>query len=67
MSNKFASVDHEVDPQSLGGPGGTEPEDDLIRRATADRQAGRDTTDDVGELLSVVAKRNRAALDRLAK
>ncbi|HEY1988125.1 MAG TPA: hypothetical protein VGG43_01555 [Acidimicrobiales bacterium] len=42
-------------------------EDVLVARITADRRAGRDTSDDVKALLKLAGKNNRAALDRLAK
>jgi hypothetical protein len=42
-------------------------EDELVRRATADRAAGRDGTSDVEGLLLVAAEQNQAALDRLAR
>jgi hypothetical protein len=42
-------------------------EEGLIRRATADRAAGRDATSEVETLLSIAAEQNRAALDRLAQ
>jgi hypothetical protein len=42
-------------------------EDELIRRATADRAAGRDDSSDVEACLSRAADQNQAALDRLAK
>lgn len=42
-------------------------EDELIRRATANRAAGRDGTSEVEALLLVAADQNQAALDRLAK
>jgi hypothetical protein len=41
-------------------------EDELIRRATAERAEGRDEPSDVEALLLVAAEQNRAALDRLA-
>jgi hypothetical protein len=66
VRNEAVSVDEEL-VQSLGGPGDSASDDELIRRATADRKAGRNTTHDVDELLSIAAKRNHAALDRLAK
>jgi hypothetical protein len=42
-------------------------EDALIARLTAKQRAGQDTTDEVKAVLKVAAKKNRAALDRLAK
>jgi hypothetical protein len=47
--------------------GSDEPvsENDLIMRLTRDRREGRDTTQDVRELLKLAAIANRAALDRL--
>jgi len=47
--------------------GEPESEDDLITRLARDRREGRDTTQDVRELLKLAARANRAALDRLAK
>jgi hypothetical protein len=41
-------------------------EDELIRRATAERAAGRGEGSDVEALLLVAVDQNRAALDRLA-
>jgi hypothetical protein len=38
----------------------------LIARISADRRAGRDTSDDMKALLKIAAQENRAALDRLA-
>jgi hypothetical protein len=51
----------------LDVPGSPASDDDLIQRATADRSAGRDTAHQVEELVQLAAKRNKAALDRLAK
>jgi hypothetical protein len=45
----------------------TTSEEELIRRATADRAAGRDANGEVASLLSIAAEQNRAALDRLAQ
>jgi hypothetical protein len=49
------------------GSGEPVPENDLIIRLVRDRRDGRDTTQDVQELLKLAAIANRAALDRLAK
>jgi hypothetical protein len=42
-------------------------EEELVTRIAADREAGRDTTEDVKAFLLLTGKKNRAALDRLAK
>jgi hypothetical protein len=49
--------------------GSSEPvsENDLITRLTRDHREGRDTTEDVRELLKLAARANRAAPDRLAQ
>jgi hypothetical protein len=49
--------------------GSSEPvsEDDLILRQTRNRREGRDTTEDVQELVKLAARANRPALDRLAQ
>lgn len=41
-------------------------EDELIRRAAAERAAGRGESSNVDALLLAAADQNRAALDRLA-
>ncbi len=45
----------------------TDDEESLIARVAADRRARRDTAKDVEKLLRLAGKKNRAALDRLAK
>lgn len=67
MSRKAAPVEAEHEAREVDVPGSPASEDDLIRRATADRGAGRDTGQQVEELVQLAAKRNKAALDRLAK
>lgn len=67
MSKRAAPVEPEQEAQEVDVPSGPASEDDLIQRATADRSAGRDTADQVEELVQLAAKRNKAALDRLAK
>jgi hypothetical protein len=49
------------------GSGDPATENDLITRLARDRRQGRDTTQDVRELLKFAARANRAALDRLAE
>jgi hypothetical protein len=49
------------------GSGEPVSENDLITRLARNRRDGRDTTQDVQELLKLAARANRAALDRLAK
>ena len=49
------------------GSGEPVSENDLITRLARDRRDGRDTTQDVEELLKLAARANRAALDRLAE
>jgi hypothetical protein len=49
------------------GSGEPVSENDLITRLARDRREGRDTTQDVRELLKLAARANRAALDRLAE
>jgi hypothetical protein len=49
------------------GSGEPVSENDLITRIARDRREGRDTTQDVQELLKLAARANRAALDRLAE
>jgi hypothetical protein len=63
MTRRAASVEEsEVEVATA-----TLPEDELIRKASEDRTAGRDASGDVEALLSVAADQNQAALDRLAK
>jgi hypothetical protein len=49
------------------GSGEPVSQNDLITRLARDRREGRDTTQDVQELLRLAARANRAALDRLAE
>ena len=49
------------------GASETAPEEELIIGLAKDRREGRDTTQDVQELLKRAARANRAALDRLAR
>ena len=49
------------------GSGEPVSENDLITRQARDRRDGRDTTQDVEELLKLAARANWAALDRLAE
>lgn len=67
MSKKVTPVEDELSPQDVTEPDIALSGDELIGRATADRSAGRDTTQSVKALVKLAAKRNQAALDRLAK
>lgn len=58
-----AAADEENDVETASA---TLSKDELIRRATAERAAGRDGSSDVEALLRVAADENEAALDRLA-
>lgn len=49
------------------GASETAPEEELIIGLAKDRREGRDTTQDVQELLKRAARANRAALERLAR
>ena len=67
MSERATSVEQSALPRTEEGTDTGAPDDELIRRATADRAAERDTSSDVDALLKVAADQNRAALDRLAQ
>jgi hypothetical protein len=67
MTEHATPVEQEVLPRVVEEPDDSTSEDGLIRRAVAERAAGRDTSGDVEALVRLAAKRNRAALDRLAK
>jgi hypothetical protein len=67
VRKRVTPVAEEPAPDDVGVPSSTASEDDLIRRATADRGAGRDSAGDIEELVRLAANRNQAALDRLAK
>jgi len=57
----------ELNHQGVYGLGDNMSEDELIRRATADRNTGRNSNHYADKLFSIAAKRNHAALDRLDK
>lgn len=67
MRERATSVEPGASPRIEEEAGGGASEDELIRRATADRAAERDASSDVDSLLEVAADQNRAALDRLAR
>jgi hypothetical protein len=55
-----------VEENDIGRAAATLSEDELIRRAAAERAAGRGESSHVDALLLAAADQNRAALDRLA-
>jgi hypothetical protein len=56
-----------IEESDVEAEAATLSEDELIRRATADRAAGCDDSSDIEACLSHAADQNQAALDRLAK
>ena len=54
----------ELRPDDVGR---ADSKDALIARLTAKQRAGQDTTEEVKAVLKRASKKNRAALDRLAK
>lgn len=59
-----SAEERELRPDDVGR---ADSEEALIARLTAKQRAGQDTTEEVKAVLKRASKKNRAALDRLAK